>query len=161
MARIWVSIGSNVDREASIRGALRLLEARFGKLVLSRVYESDAVGASGPPFYNLVAGFETGESPAALKRIFRDLENRFGRVRDADKNAPRTLDVDLLTYGDRVLHDGNIELPRDEITRYAFVLGPLAEVAPDDVHPLEQRTFQALWADFDQAAQPLRLVDFQ
>jgi len=155
MTRVWISIGSNLDRERSVRGAVRELRRRFGELTLSRVYETESVGYPGPPFFNLVAGFDTSESPEMLQRLFHQLEADFGRVRQADKNAPRTLDVDLLTYGDMVRRDGAVELPRDEILRYGFVLGPLAEVAPQEIHPLAKRSYADLWADFDRDAQPL------
>ena len=160
MPRVWVSIGSNVDRERSIRGAVSELRARYGQLTVSRVYESEAVGFEGRPFYNLVVGFDTDESPSELTARLRAIEDAFGRERGPDKFAPRTLDMDLLTYGERIERAEGVELPRDEITRYAFVLGPLAEVAPDDVHPVTGLVYRAMWDAFDKSAQPLRAVDF-
>jgi len=102
MPRVWVSIGSNQARERSIRGAVQALRERFGELTLSQVYESEAVGFEGHPFYNLVAGFDTGETVGELNAAFRQIEDAFGRVRGPDKFSPRTLDIDLLTYGDLV-----------------------------------------------------------
>jgi 2-amino-4-hydroxy-6-hydroxymethyldihydropteridine diphosphokinase len=159
MPRVWVSLGSNIDRERCIRGAVAALRERYGELVVSRVFESEAVDFEGQPFYNLVVGFHTGESPAILRAQFRDIEDAFGRVRGRERFAPRTLDIDLLTYGDRVIRDDGIELPREEIARYAFVLRPLAEVAGDEVHPQTGRSYRSLWESFDRDSQPLRPLD--
>jgi len=155
MSRCWLSLGSNQDREASIRGAVANLRAAFGELVLSSVYESPAEGFSGAPFLNLVAGIETDLGVAEIDRILRRIEDAHGRIRGPDKFAPRTLDIDLLTYGDTVGTLDGRDLPRDEILRYAFVLGPLAEVAPDEIHPGTGLTYSALWTGFRLAGQTL------
>jgi 2-amino-4-hydroxy-6-hydroxymethyldihydropteridine diphosphokinase len=160
MPRVWVSIGSNIDRDRSIRGAVRLLRERFGALVLSSVYESEAVGFEGHPFLNLVAGFETNEGVAAVATALRAIEDAFGRERGSDKFSPRTLDIDLLTYGDRVGTIDGYEVPRDEILRYAFVLGPLAEVAGGEMHPVVKERYGSLWGRFEQGPDPLSRVAF-
>jgi len=155
MPRVWVSIGSNQARERSIRGAVHALRERFGELILSRVYESEAVGFEGHPFYNLVAGFDTDKSVGELNAAFRAIEDDFGRVRGPEKFAPRTLDIDLLTYGELVGVADDCELPRGEILKYAFVLGPLAEVAGGAIHPALGRSYRSLWEAFDRQAQPI------
>jgi 2-amino-4-hydroxy-6-hydroxymethyldihydropteridine diphosphokinase len=159
MPRVWVSLGSNIDRERCIRGAVAALRGRFGELTVSRVFESEAVDFQGQPFYNLVVGFHTQESPAALRVLFRGIEETFGRERGPNRFAPRTLDIDLLTYGDRVMREDGIELPRGEIARYAFVLRPLAEVAGDEIHPQAGRSYRAMWEGFDRSSQPLRPLE--
>ena len=159
MARVWVSIGSNQDRERCIRGAVDSLRERFGALTVSPVYESEAVGFEGAAFLNLVVGFDTGEAVATLNRVLREIEDAFGRVRGPEKFSPRTLDLDLLTYGEAVGTLDGCELPRDEILRYAFVLRPLADVAGDERHPVEGRSYRALWGDFDDASPPMRRVE--
>lgn len=157
--RVWVSIGSNIDRERNIRTAVAALRAGFGALRLSRVYECPAVGFSGEAFYNLVAGFDTELSPAELSARLRAIENAQGRVRSGGKFSSRTLDIDLLSYGDQVLDRGEVHLPRDEILKYAFVLGPLAEVAPQERHPVDGRSYRELWDAFDKTGQPVTPVD--
>jgi len=160
MPRVWVSIGSNVDRERHVRGSVEELRARFGELVVSPVYESRAVGSGeAPPFYNLVVGFDTRESVDTLAACFREIEHAHGRRRSSDKFAPRTLDVDLLIYGGLVLRMDGLEIPRGEITRYAFVLRPLADVAGQERHPVLGRTYAELWEAFDAGEQPLWPVE--
>jgi 2-amino-4-hydroxy-6-hydroxymethyldihydropteridine diphosphokinase len=128
-------------------------------LLLSTVYESAAVGFDGAPFYNLVAGFDTELSITQIVTRLRAIEQEHGRTRDGPKFSPRTLDIDLLTYGDRAVTEGGIELPRDEITYYSFVLGPLAELAGDEVHPLTGKSYRRLWQEFDHDSQPLWPVE--
>ena len=159
MTWAWVSLGSNVDRERSIRGAVSAMRRRYGNLVISRVYESAAVGFDGEPFFNLVVGFETGKSAEDLCRELLELETVLGRVRGPEKFAPRTLDADLLVYGDLIVEGGRCRLPREEILRYAFVLRPLAEVAGDALHPIRRRSFRDLWSELRMQDQSLKPVD--
>lgn len=160
MARVYVSIGSNVDRDAHVRAGVEELRRRYGELALSGVYESAAVGFRGDDFYNLVAGFDTGETPTEILRALRDIEDRHGRVRGGERFSARTLDIDLLLYDDLVLDTAELVLPRAEITRHAFVLGPLAEIAGELADPASGLTYRQLWERFDQAAQPMRRVVF-
>lgn len=145
MRRVYVSIGSNIDRTRHVQAALAALQTAFGAVQASPVYETEAVGFAGAPFYNLVAGFDTDWSVAELARWLRALEDRHGRVRGAAKFADRTLDVDLLTWGDACGVIDGVTLPRDEIVRYAFVLKPLADIAPDTCLPGSEQTYAALW----------------
>ncbi|MGB5259890.1 MAG: 2-amino-4-hydroxy-6-hydroxymethyldihydropteridine diphosphokinase [Gammaproteobacteria bacterium] len=160
MAHAWVSIGTNIERRKNITLALRLLEARYGALERSSVYESDAVGFDSAPFYNLVVGFHCEESPLALQAQLHAIETESGRARTSAL-AARTLDLDLLLYDDQVIDEEGLVLPREDITRYAFVLCPLAEIAPNERHPVSGRRYADHWADFDADAQPpLRRVDW-
>jgi 2-amino-4-hydroxy-6-hydroxymethyldihydropteridine diphosphokinase len=152
MPRVWLSIGSNIDRERYIRAAISALHRQFGELVLSSVYETPAEGFQGDPFYNLVVGIDTELPPEQLHPLFRAIEDANGRDRSGPKFAARTLDIDMLTYGDAVTERGGKALPRDEILKYAFVLCPLAEVAPDECHPQLGRSYAELWAGFAPAA---------
>lgn len=153
--RSWLSLGSNIDRQAHIDKALDDLQADFGELVVSPIYESEAVGCTGDNFYNLVVGIETALPISVLSARLRAIEEKNGRLRSGDKYASRTLDVDLLTYGDQVVDAGGIRLPRDEITLYAFVLLPLSEVAAGEVHPLTGLSYRELWARFSDPSQHL------
>ncbi len=158
MARVYLSIGSNINREESIRNGVSQLRGHFGDLRLSAVYESAAVGFSGEPFYNLVAGLDTALPWQQVQQILREIETAGGRIRGAERFSARTLDIDLLLYDQLDLHDQGVDLPRDEILRYAFVLGPLAEVAGDECHPQNGESYRRLWEQFDQEKQPLQRV---
>ena len=158
MARVYVSIGSNIEREANIRAAVQALRECFGTLTLSSVYENRPIGFEGENFYNLVAAFDTDESPEAVTAILHDIERRLGRERGTLRFSSRTIDLDLLLYGDLVQRNAELRIPRPEITEYACVLRPLAELAPKARHPRSGETFAALWARFDQTAQPLTPV---
>ncbi|MEW6646758.1 MAG: 2-amino-4-hydroxy-6-hydroxymethyldihydropteridine diphosphokinase [Pseudomonadota bacterium] len=161
MARVYVSIGSNIEREQNIRAGVADLKARFGTLLLSSVYESEAVGFAGDSFYNLVAGFDTKLTPQQVAAELRAIEEAHGRERNGPRFSSRTLDIDLLLYDDLVLHEGKLEIPRDEITKNAFVLWPLAEIAPQLEHPQAGVSYSALWEAFDRQSQPLWPVEFQ
>jgi 2-amino-4-hydroxy-6-hydroxymethyldihydropteridine diphosphokinase len=161
MTRVYLSLGSNIDRDHNIRSGLDALAAHFGPLILSPVYESAAVGFDGEPFLNLVVAMDTGLPVAELSAVLRAIEADHGRTRGEKKFASRTLDIDILTYGDEVgLIDG-IELPRDEILKHAFVLKPLADLAPTEQHPLLRRDYASLLAEKDFSAQSLWAVPFQ
>jgi 2-amino-4-hydroxy-6-hydroxymethyldihydropteridine diphosphokinase len=154
--RCWISLGSNQDRERSLRSAVAALRQELGPVILSPVYESEAEGFDGAPFLNLVAGVDTRRSVGELRALLRRIESDNGRVRGGERFAPRTLDLDLLTWGHLAGEVDGYRLPRDEILRYAFVLGPLADVAPDERHPTDGRTYAELWAERGPGWAPLR-----
>jgi len=135
---VFLGLGSNVgDREANLRAALRGLEARgFRVTALSSLYLTEPVDA--PPqewFLNAVAGGETALSPEALLRACLDTERALGRVRDVPR-GPRTIDLDLLLYGDEVRDTPGLTLPHPRMHERRFVLVPLVEIAPGARHPV-------------------------
>ncbi len=159
MAQVFVSIGSNIDRERNIALALQMLQDNFGNLHSSSVYESDAVGFDSAPFYNLVVGFNSSEPPERIQAMLHRIEDDCGRARSGELSA-RTLDLDLLLYDDLVLQQGRLHLPRPDILRYAFVLRPLAEIAPQLRHPVNGETYARLWEGFSDSRQVLSRVDW-
>ncbi len=149
MAEVFLSLGSNVDRETHVPKALAELSGLFGPLTVSSVYESEAVGFDGAPFYNLAVKFDSELPVEEIARILRDVETAHGRTGESRKFESRRLDIDLLLYGDKVMEEGRLRLPRDEITRFAFMLEPLAEIAPNFKHPTLGVDFAHLWEGFD------------
>ncbi|MDG5499791.1 2-amino-4-hydroxy-6-hydroxymethyldihydropteridine diphosphokinase [Marinobacter sp. BGYM27] len=147
-ARVYISIGSNIERERHIHAALNALAEHYGRLTVSSVYESEAVGFDGEHFLNLVVGLQTEESVSTLSRFLKALEAENGRHHDAPKFSARTLDLDILTYDDRVGVFDGVELPRSEILTNAFVLCPLAEIAPVDQHPVNGQNYTELWSQY-------------
>lgn len=152
MARAYLSLGSNLEPERHLAAALAALRARYGELLVSPTYRTPAVGFEGPDFLNLAVGLDTDEAPEALDAWLHALEDAQGRRRDVPRFSSRTLDVDLVLYEQRVLRGpGNLELPRPDLARHAFVLKPMVDLAPDLVHPVLGRTLAQLWAEFPPA----------
>ncbi|MBK5944653.1 MAG: 2-amino-4-hydroxy-6-hydroxymethyldihydropteridine diphosphokinase [Halorhodospira halophila] len=148
MRQAYLSIGSNIDRDRNIRSAMAELRTRWPDMVFSTVYETAAVGFEGEDFYNLVASFRAEEPLENVLDTLRELEDAHGRHRAGEKFSARTLDLDLLLWGDAVLEGDPVTLPRDEILRFDFVLRPLAELAPEARHPVNGECFRDLWAGF-------------
>lgn len=155
MARIYISIGSNIEAERHLRLAIAELRRHYGDLQLSSVYESEAVGFDGDNFLNMVAGLDTDEEVHHVVQTLRQIEDRYGRVRSGPRFSARSLDLDLLLYDELVMKEDGFEIPRGEITHNAFVLWPLAEIAPDLMHPSARRTMAKLWQEFDKDSQKL------
>ena len=161
MSQVFVSLGSNIDRQVNTRKGVSALHHAYGELLLSSVYESIAVGFDGDAFYNMVIGFETQDAVDSVARHLRQIEQDNGRQRSSMKFSSRTLDLDLLLYDDLVIEDGRLEVPRHEILKYSFVLWPLAEVAPHLRHPVNGETYEALWADFVGSREGIQAIPFE
>lgn len=159
MSYIYISIGSNINREYHVKHGLTELAKAFGALTLSSLYESKAVGFDGSDFYNMVVGVETSQSVEDVAKILRNIEFEYGREQQAKKFSPRTLDLDLLLYDELVLNTP-AQIPRDEITKNAFVLWPLAEIAENLKHPVINQSYGQLWNDFDKTSQTITQIPF-
>ncbi len=154
MSEVFAGVGSNVEPERRVREALRCMRQRFGALRISTVYRNPAVGFHGDDFYNLVVGFRSNDEVGVLNAALDEIEEQCGRLRGGPRFAPRTLDLDLLLYGDLVT-ESPVSLPRREILQYAYVLKPLVDLAADRRHPVTGRSFADHWREFDAVTESL------
>ena len=150
-------MGRNINREHNVVQGLNALATEFGQLTLSSLFESESIGFDGAPFYNMVIALVTDKSNEQVVQSLRNIEFANGRTLDAKKFSPRTLDLDLLLFDDLILSTP-AQIPRDEITKNAFVLWPLAEVAAAVEHPIEKLNYQQLWQNYNKSSQQLRKV---
>lgn len=160
MPQVYLSLGSNIERERHIRSAIRELQQRYGELQVSPVYESEAVGFQGDNFLNLVVGLHTEKSVGLLAAELRAIEEAHGRDRHGPKFSARTLDIDILTWGEACGVVDGVQLPRDEILKNAFVLQPLADIAGAVLHPQTGQSYARHWQAYDRSQQQLWQVDF-
>ncbi len=162
MAQIYISLGSNIEREHYVKQGLLSLAKEFGllfeQLSLSSLFECEAIGFDGPTFYNMVIGFECSHGVEQVTSILREIEFSHGRDLNAKKFSPRTLDLDLLLY-DNLIIEQPAQLPRKEITKNAFVLWPLSQIAPQLKHPVLKLSYQELWQAYDKSSQQLSIVN--
>ncbi len=163
--RVYVGIGSNIEQEKYIRLSAQYLRNAFGDncdLQLSPVYKTRAVGFDGDDFYNLVACFDTDKSAVEVEKTLKQIEHENGRQRKQEKFSARTLDIDLLLYDQEIIQADGLSVPRDEIEKYAFVLSPLADLAPELLHPQTGKSMAEMWqvmqADIDENS--LQKIDF-
>ena len=127
--RMILSLGSNIEADANLPKAIQMLREVGEVEAISSVWESESVGFDGPNFLNACVQFLTPLAPVEFKEnVIRPIESKLGRVRSSDKNAPRTIDIDIVLCDDQPLNT--------EFWEYAFVLVPLAELIPDFVHPI-------------------------
>lgn len=152
---VYLGIGSNIEPHVNVAQAKKLLKEMYQHVRFSRTFISQAVGFEGDDFFNLVAEIETDETLLELIDALKLLEAKLGRVRGDKKFSSRNIDIDILLYGNQVCHEP-IVLPRDEIRDNAYVLWPLAELAPDLLEPGGDVTYGELWQKFDKTSQQLK-----
>ena len=147
--RVFVAAGSNVEPEKNLARACAEIAHTWPDAHFSRAYRNVAVGFEGPDFINLVIGFSAAQPLQSVIEKLRGIETNCGRPRYAPKWASRTMDLDVLLFGDLVEKTTEYTLPRPDLLKRPYMLGPLAEIAADVVHPTERRTIGELWAAFD------------
>ncbi len=148
MATVYLGLGSNKAPDYHISWALKALTKHFGDVACSPIYRSVAVGFDGDDFLNAVTCIQTDREVGEIKELMTVLEDQCGRDRSQPKFSDRVLDIDILLYDDKVGTFDGLSLPRDEITQYAHVLKPLADLAPTLCHPGTHQTYQMLWDTF-------------
>lgn len=160
MPQVYVAAGSNVAPYEHMRLATRELARAFPDIRFSPWYQNRAAGFDGSDFINLVAAFTTERSVDELLVVLRGIESLCGRPRDAPRWAPRSMDLDVLLYADLLCKRADLTLPRPDLLLRAYMLGPLADLAPDLMHPTVGMTIGELWRRFDHASHPLmRIAD--
>jgi 2-amino-4-hydroxy-6-hydroxymethyldihydropteridine diphosphokinase len=145
---VYVAAGSNVEPEKYLSVALKALAAVYGPLTLSPAYRNQAVGFEGADFINLVAGFNTEDSPAEVRQQLQKIETACDRPPDAAKWAPRTMDLDILLFGDLVSDEPGLVIPRPDLVKRPYMLKPMADIAPEVRHPTLGKTMSELWEGF-------------
>jgi len=158
MTGVYVAAGSNVQAHAHLRRAVEELKKKFPGLRVSQAYQNAAVGFEGEDFINLVAGFETNLSLERVIDELRRIESLCGRASNAPKWAPRSMDLDILLFGDLVATLPSATLPRPDLLKRPYMLGPLADIAPELLHPVSKKSIRQLWAEFDRGAHAMHPV---
>ena len=159
MSEVYVAAGSNVDPERHLRIAAKEIARVFPGARFSGAYRNAAVGFEGEDFINFVVGFSTELPVEAVVAELQRIEGLCGRTRDAPKWAPRSMDLDILLYGDLVCERPGLILPRPDLLKRPYMLGPMAEIAPQAPHPVQGLSMQQLWACFDRDAHPLTRIE--
>jgi len=143
--RVFLALGSNINAEHNLHAAVRRLASRFHMRAVSPVYETAPVGKTDQPnFLNAAALIETDLSAAQVKQVLQALEQELGRVRSEDKNAPRTIDLDISLFDDQVLDMGSRHIPDPDLSKYPHIARPLADLAPQQRHPETGQTLQEI-----------------
>lgn len=157
MSLALLSLGSNIEPEKYLSLAANDLRQQFPTVAFSPVYRYAAVGFEGPDFFNAAAMVETALSPQKLNDWLHALEDTHGRRRDVPRFSSRTLDIDLVLYDQVVMEgEGNLKLPRSDL-KHAFVLEPLAILAPTFIEPLSGKTLLSLWQGHADYSSPARM----
>jgi 2-amino-4-hydroxy-6-hydroxymethyldihydropteridine diphosphokinase len=155
MAEVFVAAGSNIEPGKYLCRALQALDETCGPLTVSPAYRNPAVGFEGSDFVNLVVRFETPLPVAQVRERLQQIEALCDRPAAAPKWAPRSMDLDILLYDAMVSSEPGLVLPRPDLVRRAYMLKPMADIAPEVRHPVLGKTMRELWLAFDQQAHPM------
>jgi 2-amino-4-hydroxy-6-hydroxymethyldihydropteridine diphosphokinase len=161
MTDVYVAAGSNVDPEENLARACREIAQTWPDAIFSRAYRNKAVGFEGPDFINMVLGFHSNDPLAKVLVRLRDIEVICGRPRNSPKWASRAMDLDVLLFGTRVEKTDDYTVPRPDLLKRPYMLGPMAEIAPSVVHPTAQKTIGELWREFDRDSHPMIPVSIE
>jgi len=160
MPRVFASIGSNINKAQNLRSCFHTLQQLFRDVQKSSVYQSAAIGFDGADFYNMVVSLETTLTPEHIAKLFSEIEDQHGRERRENPFVSRTLDLDQLLYGDVIVNENGIRLPHRDLTRYAFIVKAMAEIAGDVKHPQLGKTFAELWRNFEPSQTQIKRIAF-
>ena len=159
MTTALLSLGSNLQPQQHLHAAVEALRARFGAIAVSPDYRTAAVGFDGQDFLNNAVAIETDLPLQTLDDWLHALEDAHGRDRSGPRFSDRTLDIDVVFYGDLIVEGpGHLRIPRPEL-RHAFVLKPLADIAPDFRDPVSGLTLEALWRAHRQFGEPFDTME--
>ena len=159
MAEIFVAAGSNVDAANNLRKALVGLRVSYPSLRVSPAYRNKAVGFEGEDFINLVVSFVTDQSIETVRARLQEIEAECGRPREAPKWAPRSMDLDILLFGNEVRNEPGLIVPRPDLTKRAYMLKPTVDLAPDLIHPTLHRSMRELWESFQGRDHQMTVVE--
>ena len=151
MTDVYVAAGSNVEPEKNLARACEEFAKSWTDVRFSHAYRNKAVGFDGPDFLNMVVSFHTTEPIEPVIARLREIETLCGRPRNAPKWASRSMDLDILLFGARIEKTADYTLPRPDLLKRPYMLGPMAEIAPHVKHPTEGKTIGELWEQFDRA----------
>ena len=147
MNEVFVSIGSNIEAESNMILVKNYLDELFD-VTYSSIYKTPAEGFEGEDFLNCVCKFDTKKSPSDLRDLLKNIEKDMGRTSNQRGMSNRVIDLDLILYGNMQMNEDGLEIPSDDIAKYRFVLEPLVEIAPDNLHPTLQKSFHDLLSLF-------------
>lgn len=143
MQTVFVSIGTNINAEANMLLVKESLNSLFD-VIYSSIYKTPAEGFEGEDFLNSVCKFDTDKNPQELRALLKNIEKDMGRTFTQKGMSNRVIDLDLILYGDLQINRNGLELPSSDIEKYKFVLEPLAEIAPDYIHPILKKSYKDL-----------------
>ena len=159
MPEVFIAAGSNAEPVKNLKLALAELEKSFAPLRVSPAYRNKPIGFEGADFINLVVGFETDLEIDAVRQRLQEIEGLCGRPRTAPKWGPRSMDLDILLYGNEVRDEPDLKLPRPDLVRRAYMLKPIADIAPDLRHPTLGKTMRELWSEFEGKDHAMNVVE--